>query len=324
MRTNELHQLREERDRHIQRLEEFDCLKSNLGKMSARVEDLQAQLEEKTKLERQLSRERHQLANSVEVESKTKARMSMQVEELQWRIKNNLELPPTQVFSPEKEVPTLFFNTSTPSSPADNPNNKSLQSPNNNTATTTQLDLTDNNNKNHKKRNSPAKVAAKMVAAQAAAAAAAAAAPPDQPGLLQRPTNLDLLHTNQPDVRLDVDVDGNGNGPEDEEELVVVREAQSGDEGISSEASNSPAPPQNGEMGENSPNDNNNQVENNNCDNNKTFYEDVGERAPRTPSPQKLKALNPDKSPVSPLMSSPCDDRVPSRIPLSVSGKGKN
>ena len=52
MRTNELHQLREERDRHIQQLEEFDCLKSNLGKMSARVEDLQAQLEEKTKLER--------------------------------------------------------------------------------------------------------------------------------------------------------------------------------------------------------------------------------------------------------------------------------
>ena len=52
MRTNELHQLREERDRHIQQLEDFDNLKSNLGKMSARVEDLQAQLEEKTKLER--------------------------------------------------------------------------------------------------------------------------------------------------------------------------------------------------------------------------------------------------------------------------------
>ena len=52
MRTNELHQLREERDRHIHQLEEFDNIKSNLDKMSARVEDLQAQLAEKTKVER--------------------------------------------------------------------------------------------------------------------------------------------------------------------------------------------------------------------------------------------------------------------------------
>ena len=52
MRTNELHQLRDERDRHLQQLEEFDSVKSNLVKMSARVEDLQAQLAEKTKLER--------------------------------------------------------------------------------------------------------------------------------------------------------------------------------------------------------------------------------------------------------------------------------
>ena len=53
-----------------------------------------------------------------------------------------------------------------------------------------------------------------------------------------------------------------GAGPHE----VVVREgAQSGDEGISSEASNSPAPPQNGDMGSggdsSSPNDNN-QVDN--------------------------------------------------------------
>ena len=52
MRTNELHQLREERERHLRQLEEYENLKGNLDKMSARVEDLQAQLEEKTKLER--------------------------------------------------------------------------------------------------------------------------------------------------------------------------------------------------------------------------------------------------------------------------------
>lgn len=100
MRTAELHKLREERTRHLQQLEELEQTRAQLAKATARVEDLAAQLAEKTELERQLSLEKSQLENFYETESKNKARMSMQVEELQWRIKHNLELPATQLFSP--------------------------------------------------------------------------------------------------------------------------------------------------------------------------------------------------------------------------------
>jgi len=74
-----------------------------------------------------------------------------------------------------------------------------------------------------------------------------------------------------------------------------------------------------------------NEAENNNCDSTAFFHEGQLEGSttpPSTPPKQKgvlsMKSPLNDKSPVSPLMSSPCDDRVPSRIPLSVSGKGKN
>ena len=52
MRTKELHRLREERDKHLHQLEELEATKTNLVKMSTRVEDLQAQLDEKTRMER--------------------------------------------------------------------------------------------------------------------------------------------------------------------------------------------------------------------------------------------------------------------------------
>ena len=52
MRTNELHRLREERETHLRQLEQFESNKAHLLKMSARVEDLQAQLDEKIRLER--------------------------------------------------------------------------------------------------------------------------------------------------------------------------------------------------------------------------------------------------------------------------------
>ena len=54
MRTNDLHRLREEREMHLRQLEEYEATKSSLLKMSARVEDLQAQLNEKTRMERQV------------------------------------------------------------------------------------------------------------------------------------------------------------------------------------------------------------------------------------------------------------------------------
>ena len=52
MRTNELHRLREERETHLRQLEELDSAEANMLKMSARVEDLQAQLDQKIRMER--------------------------------------------------------------------------------------------------------------------------------------------------------------------------------------------------------------------------------------------------------------------------------
>ena len=52
MRTNELHRLREEKEVHLRQLEELDATKANMLNMSARVEDLQAQLDQKIRTER--------------------------------------------------------------------------------------------------------------------------------------------------------------------------------------------------------------------------------------------------------------------------------
>ena len=52
MRTQELHRLRDERARHMQQLEELEDTRNRLAKMQAKVEDLQAQLETKAKVER--------------------------------------------------------------------------------------------------------------------------------------------------------------------------------------------------------------------------------------------------------------------------------
>ena len=52
MRTSELHRLREEREVHLRQLEDLESNKASLLKMTARVEDLQAQLDEKIRMER--------------------------------------------------------------------------------------------------------------------------------------------------------------------------------------------------------------------------------------------------------------------------------
>nr|XP_040572062.1 probable E3 ubiquitin-protein ligase bre1 isoform X1 [Lepeophtheirus salmonis] len=134
MRTSEIHKLREEQTRHLQQLEEFEKTRSLLSKMQAKVEDLQAQLENKNVLQRQLSLEKSKLENSYEEETKKKARMSMQsnseestqedVEELQWRIRNQYELPPTKILSPSTEQGGfLVYN--------DNDNNNNINRSNN-------------------------------------------------------------------------------------------------------------------------------------------------------------------------------------------------
>merc|ERR1719483_2061183 len=98
MRTGEVRNLREQLNKAVQQLEEVDVNKQKLEKASARMEDLEEQLKFKAKIERQLSVEKSQMEKTVMNSNKAAQRMSQNVEELQWRIRNNFELP-VEVFS---------------------------------------------------------------------------------------------------------------------------------------------------------------------------------------------------------------------------------
>ena len=52
MRSSEVRRLKEERAKHLQQLEELEDTRNKLSKMEAKVEDLQVQLDMKSKLER--------------------------------------------------------------------------------------------------------------------------------------------------------------------------------------------------------------------------------------------------------------------------------
>ncbi len=52
MRTHEVRSLKEERARHLQQLESLDETRNRLDKAQAKVEDLQVQLEAKSRLQR--------------------------------------------------------------------------------------------------------------------------------------------------------------------------------------------------------------------------------------------------------------------------------
>ena len=69
-------------------------------------------------LYRQLSWEKSQLENFFETESKNKSRISMQVEELQWRIKHNKELPPPKVYSPASPSSEELLKSSSSTTPS--------------------------------------------------------------------------------------------------------------------------------------------------------------------------------------------------------------
>jgi len=66
---------------------------SQLDKALARIEDLEEQLKQKVVKEQLISAEKWELESSVSESTKKMERMSMNVEELQWRIRNNFELP---------------------------------------------------------------------------------------------------------------------------------------------------------------------------------------------------------------------------------------
>jgi len=93
MRTGEVRNMREQMAKATQQLEQADIDKQRLKKVTARMEDLEEQLRIKNQFERQLSLEKKELELSVTSSKKAAQRMSQNVEELQWRIKNNFDLP---------------------------------------------------------------------------------------------------------------------------------------------------------------------------------------------------------------------------------------
>jgi len=98
MRTGEVRNLREQLNKAVQQLEEVDVTKEKLEMATARIEDLKEQLKLKDEIERQLSVEKSQMEKTVMNSNKAAQRMSQNVEELQWRIRNNFELP-VEVFA---------------------------------------------------------------------------------------------------------------------------------------------------------------------------------------------------------------------------------
>jgi len=93
MRTGEVRNMREQMAKATQQLEQAEIDKQRLKKVTARMEDLEEQLRIKNQFERQLSLEKRELELSVTSSKKAAQRMSQNVEELQWRIKNNFDLP---------------------------------------------------------------------------------------------------------------------------------------------------------------------------------------------------------------------------------------
>lgn len=88
MRTEEIHALRLEKAKLEDKLDDFDRMKISLNKVTAQMEDLKAQLNEKQVLERKLSEENRQLYNSMEREKNVQRRLTMEKEELEWKMKS--------------------------------------------------------------------------------------------------------------------------------------------------------------------------------------------------------------------------------------------
>jgi len=96
MRTGEVRSLRGKLAQAQHQLEDLEVTKSRLQNATTRLDDLQAQVAAKDKLEKQLSIEKSQLEMSVNTSNKAVERMSQDMEELQWRIRNNFDLPVIQ------------------------------------------------------------------------------------------------------------------------------------------------------------------------------------------------------------------------------------
>jgi len=97
MRSEALKNLKEQLARAKIELDHASAVKEKLKKATARIEDLEEQLRIKHKLEKQLSLEKAQLEQNLTETSKSMDRMSKDVETLQWRIRNNYDVPDVSV-----------------------------------------------------------------------------------------------------------------------------------------------------------------------------------------------------------------------------------
>ncbi|CAL1283160.1 unnamed protein product [Larinioides sclopetarius] len=87
MKNKELHTLRVQNLEMEKQMEELPLAREKIKMLQARAEDLEALMIEKTKLERKLSTENQQIRDTYERESKVNKRLSMENEELLWRIR---------------------------------------------------------------------------------------------------------------------------------------------------------------------------------------------------------------------------------------------
>ncbi|XP_022240012.1 microtubule-associated tumor suppressor 1 homolog A-like [Limulus polyphemus] len=91
IKVEDIHELRTENLEMKKELEKLPVARQHIQKLKARIEDLQAVVDEKVRIERQLASESQHLKEEFEKESKTNSRLSMEKEELQWRLKQTME-----------------------------------------------------------------------------------------------------------------------------------------------------------------------------------------------------------------------------------------
>ena len=90
MRTAEVHELRAERVRLEEKLELFDMTQASFKKLSAQVEDLKEQLVARADAEMVLQDENRKLHSLVMRENCEKKRLSMENEQLSWKMRQGL------------------------------------------------------------------------------------------------------------------------------------------------------------------------------------------------------------------------------------------
>jgi len=91
MRTSEVHELRAEKVKLEEKLEQFDQQQQSIKKFTAQVEDLKEQLTAKCDIEQKIMEENRHLHQLVQKENFEKKRLSMENEQLSWKMNQGKE-----------------------------------------------------------------------------------------------------------------------------------------------------------------------------------------------------------------------------------------